>query len=403
MRTGNGSLRVLSVAIVSVGVLVTEGALAQDEGGDVPVDVGADVPTEGEEVFVEAFAEANAEPPELPETEETEQELEEDPHPDDLLWTLAGGGTLSYGNARTAGLNISTSLGIRRGPDIGVVEGSFLYAIAQSPLSCGAVQANPVEFPTGTVDYCGPSGTGMAARARAPGFNDWAETAANLGWRIRYDHFFDEANAFFLAHRGRLDRFAGVVPRLSVNLGYERLLFEERNHLLGLDLGIDGTFDLYSDPIRAQTQAIVARGGTLAPLSGTDARFVPSVRLMITYVNRLLGYFTYDTTFEALWDVVTPAHFRFEWVNHLRTTLDRIFQIRLDVTFRLDGLPPGQAQVWNEDPSVQTTTMFEVLTTLNLVGNFDLDGAPPHRRVVEPEHAPQTPVPSTTGSPPAPS
>jgi hypothetical protein len=346
-------------------------ARAQEEGG-------GEGGEGGEESFVEPFAEANAEPPELPESDETEGRLERetDPHPDNVIWTLGGGGTLSYGNARTGGLNLSTSFGVRRGNEVLVIDGSFLYAIAQSPLSCGAVQANPTEHPVGTVAFCGPSGTGMAARARAPGFTDWAETAVNLNWRLRYDHFFDANNAFYLLHRGRIDRFAGIRPRVGLSIGYSRIVFEELQHMLAIDLGVDGTFDFFPESIVAQTQAIVMAGGALPNLSGTDARFVPSVRVGVSYVNHLNPFLTYDTMFEALWDVANQTHFRFEWVNHLRSAIDTTFQIRLDVTFRLDGLPPGQARAWVEDATVQTTTMFEVLTTLNLVGTFDLDGEP---------------------------
>lgn len=334
------------------------------------------------ESFVEPFAEAHAEPPELPEADETEGRLEReptDPHPDNVIWTLSGGGTLSYGNARSAAVNVQTSFGVRRGNEVLVIEGSFLYAIAQAPLSCGAVQANPAEFPAGTVTFCGPSGAGMGPRVRAPGFNDWAENVVNLNWRLRYDHFFEANDAFYLMHRGRLDRFAGILPRVGLSLGYTRVLFEELEHMLALDLGIDGTFDIYPPSIVAQTNAIVAGGGALPVLSGTDARFVPSVRLGVAYVNHLNPFLTYDTTFETLWDVANQTHFRFEWVNHLRSAIDRTFSIRLDVTFRLDGLPPGQARAWVEDATIQTTTMFEVLTTLNLVGTFDLDGEPIYR------------------------
>jgi hypothetical protein len=372
---------------------------AQDEGGG---DVGGDTGGESES-FVEPFAEPDAEPPELPESEETEGRLEReptDPHPDNVIWTLGGGGTLSYGNSRTAGLNLSTSFGVRRGDEVLVIEGSFLYAIAQSPLSCGAVQANPAEYADvpGTIAFCGPSGTGMSPHARAPGFNDWAETAVNLNWRLRYDHFFDSNNAFYAQHRGRVDRFAGIRPRVGLSLGYSRVLFEELQHMLAIDLGVDGTFDIYPESIVAQTNAIVASGGTLPVLSGTDARFVPSVRLGVAYVNHLNPFLTYDTTFEALWDVVNQTHFRFEWVNHLRSAIDRTFQIRLDVTFRLDGLPPGQARAWVEDATTQTTTMFEVLTTLNLVGTFDLDGEPLYRSSVPEQPEREESSPPTTAA-----
>ncbi len=349
---------------------------------DVPAD-GGDA---GGEVFVEPFAEANAEPPELPDADETEGRLEReptDPHADNVIWTLAGGGTLNYGNSRTAGVTVSSSFGVRQGNEIFAIDAFFQYAIAQSPLSCGAVQASPAEYPTGTVDFCGPSGTGMSPRARAPGFNDWAETAVNFNWRLRYDHFFDASNAFHVMHRGRVDRFAGIRPRVGLSIGYTRMVFEELEHQLSLDLGIDGTFDVFPDSIVAQTHAILDGGGSLPVLSGTDARFVPSVRAALAYVNHLNPYLTYDTIFEALWDVSNATHFRFEWVNRLRSAIDGTFQIRLDVTFRLDGLPPGQAVVWIEDATKQTTTMFEVFSTLSLQGTFDLDGQATYRTEAE--------------------
>ena len=52
-----------------------------------------------------------------------------------------------------------------------------------------------------------------------------------------------------------------------------------------------------------------------------------------------------DTTFEALWDIPNPEHFRFEWVNRFRSAIETWLQISLDLTFRLDSLPPGQALI----------------------------------------------------------
>ncbi len=357
-------------------MIARSSALAQE--GDAPVDSGeASV-----ESFDEPFAEPFAEPPELPEADETEGRLEREgetpppaePHPDNLIWTLAAGGLLNYGNARTAGLNVSSSFGLRHGAEVVVVEGSFQYAVAQPPLSCGSVQLNPSLYAMGTVDFCGPSGTGMTPRARAPGFNDWTETAVNLSWRVRWDHFTDPFNVFFLGHRGRVDRFGGVRPRISLNLGYSRVVFDEHEHLLSFDFGLDATFDFFTDAIRAQNEDTLARGNQLPVFSYADRRFVPSVLVGVTYVNHINPYLTYDTNLQALWDTANQTHFRFEWVNHLRSAINETFQIRLDVTARLDGLPPGQLHAWVEDPTIQTTTMFDIFTALNLVGTLDLDG-----------------------------
>ena len=376
------------VALFTVAISITFAPrIARAQEGEAPPDSG------GGDVFDEPFEEPDAEPPELPEADETEGRLEReqapDPHADNVIWTLRAGGNLNYGNTHTAGVSISSSVGLRRGNDVVVVEGDFRYTVAASALSCGSVQAAPMgTYATGTVAFCGPSVGGMAPRNRAPGFNDWTEIVVAMTWRLRWDHFVDPANAFFIGHRGRIDRFAGLRPRVSLNFGYSRLVFEEPQHLLAFDLGLDGTFDFFTDPIREQTAAIVASGRALPVFSYQDRRFVPSVRVGLNYVNHLNPFLTYDTTFDAYWDVVNQTHLRFEWINHLRTAIDQMFQVQLDVTLRLDSLPPGQAVAWAEDPTIQTTTMFEVLTTLSVQGTFDLDGPAMYRSSIprEPAH-----------------
>ena len=296
---------------------------------------------------------------------------------DDIDLNLTAGGTLAYGNSRTVGLNVAANLTIHEAMELFVAEVTYVYGVSQTPLTCGDVQANPTAFPMGTQTFCGAAGTGMAAGGRAPGFRDWRENASNLNWRLRYDHFFDGDNAFFLANRGRIDYFAGLDLRLGIQAGYNRMLMREENHTLALDVGIDATIDLYSPSVVAQNRALVAAGTALPNLAGTNARLVPALRLQLAYVNHINAVLTYDTTFEVLWDVPNPEHFRFEWVNHIRSAVETWLQISLDLTFRLDALPPGQARAWREDASTQTTTMFDMLATLNLVGNFDLDGEPP--------------------------
>jgi hypothetical protein len=375
-------------------VLSARVAYAQEGGEGAPVDTGG-------EVFDEPYEETNEEAPELPESDETEGRLEReqppDPHADNVIWTLGASGSFNYGNSRTLGLNVSSSLGVRNGPEVVVIEGAFQYVNAQPLLSCGSVQANPDPsvYPQSTIDYCTPPPPSdgsmqlppMPGHNRAPGFNDWTEIAVNLNWRLRWDHFVDPANAFFLAHRGRIDRFGGLRPRISLNFGYSRIVFEEREHLLSFDLGLDASFDFFNDAVRAQNLNTIANGGHLPVFEFRDGdrRFVPSVLLGVTYVNHLTPYLTYDTILQALWDVANPTHLRFEWVNHLRTAIDQTFQIRLDVTVRFDSLPPGQLVSWVEQTAQQTVLMLDVLTTLTLQGSFDLDGPARYRSSVEPE------------------
>jgi hypothetical protein len=323
---------------------------------------------------------------------------------DDVDFTLNAGGMLNYGNANAAGLNVSGNLTVHEGMELFVAEASYVWGVAGAFPTCANVRSNPGAFPAETGLFCGDAATGRPDATRAGGLN-FTENASNLNWRLRFDHFFDGDNALFVAHRGRIDYFAGLDLRLGLQLGYNRMLFREVNHTLALDLGIDATIDIYSNSIREQNQALVAMGTALPNLAGTDARVIPALRAQLAYSNQLNAAFTYATTFEVLWDMPNPDHFRFEWINHLRSAIDTWLQISLDVTFRLDSLPPGQAVSWTEARG-QTTTMFDMLTTLNLVGAFDLDGEPPpavEEPAAEPETCPEpTPCPECETCPTCP-
>lgn len=317
---------------------------------------------------------------------------------DDIDLNLTAGGMLNYGNANAGGVNAAGGLTIHEGMELFVAEVSYAWGIAGTFPTCGDVRAGLVPDPiVGGTGFCGTAmaPTMQPASARA-GDASWRESASNLNWRLRYDHFFDADNALFVAHRGRMDYFAGLDLRLGLQLGYNRMLFREENHTLALDVGVDATIDIYSQRVRDQNHALVDMGTALPNLAGTDGRIVPALRVQLAYVNHLNSVFTYDTTFEALWDVPNPEHFRFEWVNHLRSAIDTWLQVSLDVTFRLDSLPPGQAASWRERFG-QTTTMFDLLTTLNLVGNFDLDGEPP-----SPEEPPAAAEPTCPDCPTCP-
>lgn len=297
---------------------------------------------------------------------------------EDLRLQLQAGGNFGYGNARTLGFNVGATLEYRTNENQLGFEVTYLYAFAQQPLTCaadpfgiGCVGIDPTMMTPGSV--------------RAGGFQDWAESSNNLGWRARWDHFFDLDNAFFVAHRGRRDPFAGLDIRLTLQIGYSRLFVREENHRLWMDVGVDATFDDYSSTVTRQLE--VTRP-TLPPLQSYSERFVPSVRVFLGYDNHINEMLTYRTGLEVLWNVVNPQHFRFDWQNQIRSRINGFLELSFDLTMRLDAQPPGQSSPWNEnaafvnpmDPAMlrrpgQVTQMFDILTTLNLVGSFDLDGA----------------------------
>jgi hypothetical protein len=318
------------------------------------------------------------------------------PSENDIRFTLTAGGTFAYGNARTLGVNLASGFFLRDAAEQLDIEVTYLLGMAEAPLTCA-------DDPMGI--GCG----GMAGGARTGGFaGTWVENANNLNWRIRYDHYFDADNSIFVAHRGRRDQFAGLDVRLGLQLGYSRVLFREENHRLSLDIGVDGTVDVYTDEVgnaNRNSATFVA-----PPLQGTDARFVPAVRLYLAYTNHINEAITYDTGLEVLWNVVNPGHFRFDWQNHIRSRLTGFLELSLDITLRVDSQPPGQNNPWNENPAIvgtdmrlrpgQVTGMFDFLTTLNIVGTFDIDGTP-EAAAEEPACPEPTPCPTCPECPAA--
>lgn len=290
----------------------------------------------------------------------------------DVRLTLTGGGTFAYGNSRTVGLNVAGGFFLRDAAEQLDIEVTYLFGMAASPLTCNE-------------DMMGVGCGGVASGTRTGGFSDsWIENANNLVWRIRYDHYFDPDNSIFVAHRGRRDPFAGLEVRLGLQLGYSRVLFREENHRLSLDVGVDVTVDHYTSAVANVNRT----SATFVPpiAQGTDGRLVPAVRLYLAYTNHLNDYLTYDTGLEVLWNVVNPGHFRFDWQNHIRSRINGFLELSLDITLRVDSQPPGQNTSFSENPNItgtdgrlrpgQVTGMFDFLTTLNLVGTFDIDGTP---------------------------
>jgi hypothetical protein len=318
---------------------------------------------------------------------------------DDFRIQLQAGGNGAYGNTRGVGFNLAGSLLYRRGQNRFEAEVGYLYGVAQQPLNC-------VNDPFGVGCQGINPATTAPASVRSGEFQDWAESANNLTWRLRYDHFVDVDNAFFVAHRGRRDLFAGLDVRLTLQAGYSRVLLRETNHRMWLDMGIDATYDNYSDTVQRQ---LAAGPAITIPLQSANERLVPSVRLFYGYENRINEALTYQTGLEVLWNVVNPTHFRFDWQNQIRSRIAGFLELSFDLTMRLDGQPPGQNTPWNNNPTFinpldpamlrragQVTQMFDVISTLNLVGTIDVDGAP---AAVEPEPEPEVVAPACPACP----
>jgi hypothetical protein len=195
-------------------------------------------------------------------------------------------------------------------------------------------------------------------------FGPATENTNNFNARLRYDFFLTPDDAIFAVLKTRYDPFARLEPRFAGQAGYLRNLHREENHRLWIEAGYDFTYDRFGE--------VLDVGGGVQ----SDDRQLHSLRLFMGYENRLNAVLTYATGFEALMRFDRPEHWRFEWINQFRSSIEEWLQISLDLTGRFDSLPPGQAQAWDEQGN-QPTQMFDFIGTLNLVGTIDLYSPPP--------------------------
>ncbi|MBX3268978.1 MAG: DUF481 domain-containing protein [Sandaracinaceae bacterium] len=286
---------------------------------------------------------------------------------DDLRLQLTAGAALAYGNARNFAVNLGGNFNVRRDQHAFLAEVGWIFGMT-------AVRDDPAMM--------------------MYDFGDFAETTNNFTGRLRYDFFVDDDNALFGVFRARRDPFANLEPRVQAQVGYLRNLLREDKHRFWVEIGVDYSYDRFSDGL------LEVGGG----VQSTD-RSLFAARGFIGYTNEINSALTYTTGLEVLWVVlrapaaVDPGHFRFEWVNRFRSQIEDWLQVSLDITGRFDSQPPGQASPWDEQGG-QPTQMFDLITTLNLVGNFDLDGTPAAEE--EPACPEPTPCPECAEPTPCP-
>ena len=271
---------------------------------------------------------------------------------DDLRLQLTAGASGTYGNARNIAINLAGLFAVRRGQHSFLFEAGWVYGLA-------ATRVDPEMM---MYDFGTPN-----------------ENTNNFTSRLRYDFFLDPDDALFLVAKARRDPFARLEPRITLQAGYLRNFFREENHRFWGEIGYDFTYDRFGTPVPLQVGVDDMGNPVLS-----DDRALHSLRLYIGYSNHLTDTLTYDTGLEALMRLDRPEHWRFEWTNQIRSKIEDWLQISIDVTVRVDSLPPGQAEAWNEQAN-QATQMTDLLATLNLVGTFDLDGTPAEEEEEEPE------------------
>ena len=306
-----------------------------------------------------SIASAQDEVVEAPEQEQFVAQAGEREDDNDITLTLNAGAALAYGNARSFGLTVGASFLVRQAEHQFVAEASYAYGIA-------SVRIDPAQG-----DYR---------------FGDFAPNTNNFNARARYDFFASPDDSIWGEIRLRNDPFAFLVPQFSAQAGYQRTLVREENHRLWFELGLDFSYQNYGMGL---PQPILGMPGFPNELAD---RSIFAYKALLGYTNETNEVFTYNTRLEVLGTIVetvptaavdgplgeiggVPAHLRFQWVNQFRSKIEDWLQISLDITGRLDSLPPGQLDVWEERDN-QPAQMFDLTATLNLVGQFDLDGEP---------------------------
>jgi hypothetical protein len=173
------------------------------------------------------------------------------------------------------------------------------------------------------------------------------ETIKNLNAKARYDFFFSQYDAVFLATGYRWDPFAGIERRNQGLLGYLRYFVVEEKQRFWGELGYDLTSDRY-------------RQLPMQEPPNPRSTLFHSARLFVGYDNQLNEAVTYLGGVELLVDVEKPKHVRVNLDNALRSALNGAF--KLELKFRLAA--DGTARSDRRAPPIDTATLISLLYTL---------------------------------------
>ena len=244
-----------------------------------------------------------------------EKTKESKPTNDSTSWNLSAGAVLTTGNTQSLQINAGTNLSLARGIHGFELDGQYVLAIGGD------------RFTT--------------------------QTAHNLRGRARYDLFFTPNDAAFAAMALRLDRFAGLEPRIQGQIGYLRNLFKlnEGKHRLWLEVGYDLTYDRFDYGLLQLDPAI-------DPATLPRNQIVHAGRLYVGYDNHLTSTLTYRGGLEALVNVLALGDVRLNWDNALRAKINGNLQAELKHTLQLDTQPVQGAR------RLDTTTTISLIYTL---------------------------------------
>lgn len=262
---------------------------------------------------------AAAQPPKADQFTEKTKKPDELPKKSETLWTATLGAVLNLGNTRSWTVNGGTNFRLVRGRHAFTADASINYGQADLPDD---------EPDRGFVD-----------------------TARNVNLKARYDLFFTEMDAVFVAAAYRWDTFAGLDARVQGQVGYLRNFFKEDEHRFWGEVGYDLTYDNYDpDPLPDPNDPTMFLDG--------DA-IVHSARLFLGYDNHLNDAVTFLTGLEALFDLQDGKDVRLNWDATLSSKIAKKLALDVKVSVKFDNVPvPGKEKT---DFTTQLNLVYQLI------------------------------------------
>ena len=151
----------------------------------------------------------------------------------------------------------------------------------------------------------------LSKQAPAAGSPDlgYQNSAENGQVELRYDRIFSEKNTVFVAGRFSGDKFAGILGRPELQVGYSRFFLDRPKQVFRGEFGLDYMYEIYNNryapnPNAAHMDAM----GNMVPavlnadftLKAPDPGQFLSARVLLGYENKFTQYASFSETVEVV-------------------------------------------------------------------------------------------------------
>ena len=191
---------------------------------------------------------------------------------------------------------------------------------------------------------------GNYARSAATPDDSMETTLENLQARVRYDRFFTEVLAGFLAVSANRDRFQGLDLRLNVDPGVAFYILDEKAHQLWTEVGYDLQHDIRRD------EAIEAAEEEGTDVSKTETSH--NGRAFVGYDNEVNERITFNTGMEYIQGLEETTNWRLTLDAGMTSNINDTFAVATTFTLKYDHNPL---------PNVEKT---DAITAISVVYNL---------------------------------